>query len=65
MKDANLLAWERLDLSRHIGKCLLLVDGKIVYRGKDADKALSRADAFKGKRAMFVNVPSPDRILVV
>ena len=62
MKDANLLALERLNLDKYEGECLLLVDGKVVYHGKDASKAMEKAP--EGKKSLFFNVPSSDKILV-
>jgi hypothetical protein len=61
----NLQAYLRLNKSRYKDQYVVLVDGKLVARGKDIDKILKRVQKSYPRRVPFVAKVPGNEVLVL
>ncbi len=58
-EDLNEVAFSKLDLKKHAGECIAMVNGKVVITEKDATKAMKKVVALSEKNQVaLICIPS-------
>jgi len=63
--NLNQEAFSKLDTIKYAGKCIGLVDGKIVMTSKDPNKVIKKLNSFKKKEIGVICIPSSKNAMVL